>query len=264
MAFTYAVLGRDEAELLPNALRQALAAARPGDQVVFVDSASSDESAAVAAGLGVRRVDAPAGKGRAVALVLDTATTDHVVFVDADIENSERNIPAALRHAAERSGADLVVGDIDWAERPMLNSANVYRPLVGALFPEVLEPVGGFPFSGFRVLRTAFDWGPIPPGFGVDAHLNVTAAARGGRIVSEPLGRYWGPVRPKRLLGREVGAAILDAAVADGRLSRGCRAQWDAWVEHVVESIAAGDADGAAAAARLRLPPRGIESAGSP
>ena len=65
MPFTFAVLGRDEAPRLAYPLRQALAAARPGDEVVFVDSASRDGSRAVADSLGVPTVPAPAGKGAA-------------------------------------------------------------------------------------------------------------------------------------------------------------------------------------------------------
>ena len=254
MRFLIAVLGRNEAELLPVALGQAADAALAGDEVVFVDGASSDGSARVAERLGVRVLAAPEGKGRAIALVLREAASDYVVFVDADIESSSVNIPATLRAEAERSGADLVVGEFDWPERPLLNTLNVYRPLVRALFPEALEPVGAVPFSGFRALRTAFDWGAIPPGFGVESHINLAAAAGGGSIALAQLGRYVGPVRAKPLLGREVGGAILDAAVAAGRIGAAERPAWDRWLEHVVACIAAGDAEAAARASARPLP----------
>lgn len=253
--FTFAVIGHDEAELLPVALDQALAAAGPGDAVVFVDSGSSDGSADVARRRDMRVLSAPAGKGRAMALALGEAESDYVVFVDADIRRSATNIPAALRAEAERTRADLVVGDIDWPERPLLNTRNVYRPLVGALFPEAIEPIGSTPFSGFRALRTAFDWGALPPGFGVETHLNLRAVGRGGAVALARLGRYEGPVRPKPLLGREVGAAILDAAVELGRLAPERRPEWEEWLERVVAAIAAGDVDRAARAGRSALPP---------
>lgn len=255
MTFTFAVIGRDEAELLPVALEQALAAAAPGDSVVFVDSASRDGSAALARDRGVPVLAAPSGKGRAMALALGGAGTDYLVLVDADIRRSETNIPAALRAEAVRTGADLVVGDIVWPERPLLNSTYVYRPLVGALFPEAIEPIGGMPFSGFRALRTAFDWGTLPPGFGVETHLNLRAVGLGGAVALARLGRYEGPVRAKPLLGREVGAAILDAAVELGRLAPERRPEWEEWVERVVAAIAAGDVEAAAEAARMALPP---------
>jgi hypothetical protein len=256
VSFTFAVMGRNEAERLATAVGQALEAAESEDEVVFVDGDSDDGSAEIAAGLGVTVLPAPEGKGRAVALVLAEADTEHVVFVDADIEASALNIPAELRATAERTGADLVVGEFDWPERPLLNTVNVYRPLVAALFPEAIEPVGSVPFSGFRALRRELDWGSIPPGFGVETHLNLVAAAGGARIATTPLGRYHGPVRAKPTLGLEVGGAILDRACATGRLGDSARASWDEWLGRVVAAIAAGDPEGAAGAAARPLPPR--------
>ena len=51
------------------------------------------------------------------------------------------------------------------------------------------------------------------------------------------MGTYWGPVRSKPLLGREVGAAVLDFAQAHGRLDAKSRPSWDEWVQGVVEIV---------------------------
>ncbi len=48
--FTFAVVGRNEAERLAGMVGLALEAAQPGDRVWFVDSASEDESIAVREG----------------------------------------------------------------------------------------------------------------------------------------------------------------------------------------------------------------------
>src|ERR1700722_18546222 len=70
--FTFAVVGRNEAERLAGIVGLALEAAQPGDRVWFVDSASEDDSIAVARGLGVDEViEGPEGKGRAMDAALD-------------------------------------------------------------------------------------------------------------------------------------------------------------------------------------------------
>ena len=108
--FTFAVIGHNEADRLHVALGQALEAARPGDSVWFVDSASTDGSAARAAELGAEIVDAPLGKGRAMMIAIERCCTPYVCFVDGDLESSDCNVPAALRDGVVASEADLVVG----------------------------------------------------------------------------------------------------------------------------------------------------------
>jgi glucosyl-3-phosphoglycerate synthase len=235
--FTFAAVGRDEAERLGEALRQAREASR-GEEVWFVDSGSSDGSPEAAAALGARVLRAPAGKGRAIARVLGEVTTDYLVLLDADIDRTTSNIAARLRDAVERTGPDLVVAEF---EEPLLqvrdSSRYVWRPLVEALFPEAHERFGRTPLSGFRALRTGVDLGRLPPGFGVETHVNLAVAVGGGSVQVEDVGTYWGPVRSKPLLPRDVGTAILDVAEAEGRLDRRSRAAWDAWVERIVAIV---------------------------
>lgn len=238
---TFAVVGRDESEYLGTALRQARDAARPGDEVWFVDSGSSDGSSALAASLGARVLSAPAGKGRALAQVLSQVQTERVILVDADIERTSTNIPRSLRNAAERSGADLVVAEFEEPRLKVRHSSRyVWRPLVRALFPEADGRFGRTPLSGFRVLRTGTELGSIPPEFGAETHLNLVVAAAGGSVQVADVGTYWGPVRPKPRLGLEVGAAILDLAHARGRLDAELRPRWDEWVRGVVQVVVEG------------------------
>jgi glucosyl-3-phosphoglycerate synthase len=239
--FTFAVIGRDESERLGTALGQASEAAQPGDEVWFVDSGSNDGSSELAASLGAHVLSAPTGKGRAVARALDEATTEHLVLVDADIERTSANIPLSLREAAERSGADLIVAEFEEPRLRLRHSSRyVWRPLVRALFPEADGRFGRTPLSGFRALRTGMELGSIPTQFGAETHLNLVVAAAGGSVDVVDVGTYWGPVRPKPLLGLEVGAAILDLAHARGRLEAELRPRWDEWVRSVVEIVVAG------------------------
>jgi glucosyl-3-phosphoglycerate synthase len=232
---TFAVIGHDEAELLPNAIAQATEAAGRADPVWFVDSASTDGSADVAGALGVEVLRAPLGKGRAMAVALARCETSHICFVDADIESSSSNIPLSLREALAEEDADMIVADFDWPARGFKHSLiSIYRPLVGALFPEAQGRFGSLPFSGFRVLRSDLPLGSLPRGFGVETHLNLVCTVEGVRTRVIHVGAYDGPVRRKPELGAEVGQAILDVAQANGRLDPRRRSDWDAWLEQTV------------------------------
>jgi glucosyl-3-phosphoglycerate synthase len=237
-SITFAVLGRNEARWLPTSLGQALEAAEPEDRVLFADGGSTDGSADVAASMRVDVLSVPTGKGRAVAEVLRRSPLDHVCFLDADIEASDRNIPLTLAEGLRASGADMVVAEFDWLEkRFMVNGTAIYDPLVGALFPEAVGRYGRLPFSGFRLVDARRVMGPIPPGWGVELHLNVSFAAAGLSTHVVDIGRYVGPIRDKVGDSVEFAAAILDQAQRIVRLDPAQRPAWDDWVERVAVEI---------------------------
>ncbi|MCU1369961.1 MAG: glucosyl-3-phosphoglycerate synthase [Ilumatobacteraceae bacterium] len=242
--FTFAVVGRDEEATLAVALRCALGAAEPGDRVWFVDSASSDASAAIAAAHGVEVVAAPEGKGRAMQAAFDRQRADrpgdHLVFLDADYEWSERNIPAAVRAEVVRTGADLVVGTYGEADRRRVVTPAAYLPLVTALAPEALEGID-IPLSGFRAVRPSVLRSPLPPGYGAEAHLNLEAGLGGDRVVSCDVGGFRGSLKGYRNIPAildDVADAILDSAVRHGRLDASVRPAWKAWLEPVRALVA--------------------------
>jgi glucosyl-3-phosphoglycerate synthase len=256
---TFAVVGHNEAALLANALEQAHAASRSGDRVLFVDSASSDGSGELASGLGAEVLSAPLGKGRAVAAAIERCRSTHICLLDADIESTTRNVPEALRTALEHTGADMVVGEFEWPEksfRPVTSA--IWNPLAGALFPEAAAAVTRVPLSGFRIFDVALASEPLPPGFGLEVHLNILGCLDGLRTETVDIGTYSGPVRANPGLPAEVAAAILDLAEARGRLGAGARSDWDGWLEPVLELIEATDEDEAARRAML------IEAAARP
>lgn len=262
---TFAVLGHNEVELLATAVGQAREALEPGDSLWFVDGQSSDGSAELAASLGAEIVEAPLGKGRAVALAIGRCETPYVCLLDADIEHSTKNIPLTLAQALEEEPADMLVGEYEWPGRRVWHSMRaVYGTLVPALFPETLERVGRMPYSGFRLLRADLPLGAIPEGFGLESHLNVLSGALDWRVRPVDIGLYTGPTRRKPELGREVGEAVLDVAVAHGRLDPALRPQWDAWLADLMAVLLAqppigapqdGYQDRLAAAAARPLPP---------
>jgi glucosyl-3-phosphoglycerate synthase len=237
-AITFAVIGHNEADYLARSIGQAAEAARDGDRLVFVDGQSTDGSAEVAGSLGAEVVEAPLGKGQAVAAALERCDTAYLCLIDGDIEHSERNIPLALRDALVDEPAHMILGDFEWRGRRMNHSiAGVYRPLVGALFPEALERFGRIPYSGFRILRADLPLGPLPPGWAVETYLNLVCHVNGWPTRVIELGEYAGPLRRKPLLGYEVGGAILDLAEADGRLDPALRPRWDDWLEGIMQVL---------------------------
>lgn len=235
---TYAVIGHNEAATLATALAQAREAWRPGDHIVFVDSASSDNSAAIADESGVGRLAAPIGKGRAMEYAIRGCTTEYICFVDADIYASSMNIATLLGACTTASGATMVVGEFTEDGSVLSNTWGVYDPIVAALFPEADRSYGSKPLTGFRCLRVKGVALPLPPGFGVEAHLNVTSALAGGPTKVCRLGKYEGRFRYKPEMGIQIADALFDVAVDRGRLDERGRGLWDSWLIPVVEHIA--------------------------
>jgi glycosyltransferase involved in cell wall biosynthesis len=235
---TFAVIGRNEAPTLRTSLGQALDAGEPGDRVVFVDGSSSDGSAEIARAMGVEVVPAGVGKGRAVAAAARAAGDGPLCTVDADIEWSERNIPAALREAYVRTGADLVVGDFVQQARLRTLTPGLYRPLVGALFPEVLDAAGPTPITGFRAIGPGRMPRRLPTGYGVETFLNIRFVLDGLHMEAIELGLYDGPLKAYSNIERiatDMLETILDLAIAERRLSASMRPAWEGWAEAIVD-----------------------------
>ncbi len=251
---TFAVVGHNEAETLAAALTQADAATVDGDEVVYVDSSSTDASTAVAEACDVETWLGPIGKGAAMRVAFERCTRAWMVFLDADIHGSEHNIAAILaRTVRDKPDLDMIVGDFSDPNpgSVLSNTWGIYEPLVGALFPEISNKFGGKPLSGFRAVRVSAlsDAAAIPDGFGVEAHLNTTAGWRADGVSVVTLGWYEGRFLYKPHMGREIAAGVLDRAEVVDRLAPEQRPVWDAWVEGVVEVIGTyhGDAAGLSA-----------------
>lgn len=238
--FTFCVLGHNESPTVLRALAMAQSAANMDDVVVFVDSASKDGSAVLAAEAGYRVIAAPIGKGRAVRAALNAASTPWVCLLDADIHRADRNIALTLAERARDNDVDMVVGDFDEPGIPSIlsNTWGIYEPLTSALFPEVVGIYGSKPLSGFRALRTSLDLQNIPDDFGVEAYLNLAVSLHGKRSTVTPIGKYDGPFRYKPTMGLEIAHPILETATRVGRLSVHRRAEWDDWVAVVVNTVA--------------------------
>lgn len=159
------------------------------DELVVLDSGSTDETAARARAAGARVVSreeavpglAPApGKGEVLWRSLAGTSGDIIAFVDSDLINPDPAfVPKLLDPLLLGDGIHLVKG---YYRRPLRvrggEDSNgggrvtelVARPLLAALRPEltcVLQPLGG-EYAGTRELLEAV---PFAPGYGVEIGL---------------------------------------------------------------------------------------------
>ncbi|MEU6129923.1 glucosyl-3-phosphoglycerate synthase [Saccharopolyspora sp. NPDC047091] len=166
------------------------------DELVVVDSGSTDETAAAAERAGARVVHredvlpgyAPrAGKGEALWRSLAAITGDLVVFVDADLTQCEASIVPSLLGPLLISPEPVLVKG--FYRRPLDNGARsaaeaesgggrvtelLARPLLSALRPQlsgVVQPLAG----EYAARRVFLESVPFAPGYGVEIGLLLDA-----------------------------------------------------------------------------------------
>lgn len=208
------------------------------DEVVVVDGASTDGTAAAAAAAGARVVPQeatprglPAGGGKGDALWQGVAatTTDVVLFVDADIRGFQADFVVPLV-------APLLVDDTVHLtkaayDRPLATTGAatgggrvtelLARPVLSLLWPELsflAQPLAG-EYAGRRTLLEAV---PFVQGYGVELGLLIDTVERCGAaaIRQVDLGRREHAHQPLDALGRmatEILAVALQRAAAQGR-----------------------------------------------
>jgi glucosyl-3-phosphoglycerate synthase len=200
------------------------------DEVVVVDSGSTDDTAAVAVAASARVVTAARpGKGEAMWHGVDATSADLVVFVDADLEQFDPGfVTGLLGPMLCHPGVDFVKATYD---RPVDGDRTVTggrvtelmaRPLLAAFWPElgaILQPLSG----EYAARRTLLARLPFRCGYGVDIGLLVDAYETVGLDGIEQVDLYERHHRHSDLasLGRmsaEVMHTALDRLMAAGRL----------------------------------------------
>lgn len=135
-----------------NRTLPALKACLPGVDIIVVDDASTDDTAAVARAYGATVLSSPysMGNGAAIKRGARAAKGDTLVFMDADGQHDPACIPALLDKLEE--GYDMVVGARDWS-----GQAGVHRGAANAFYNWLASRMTGFDVkdltSGFRVVR---------------------------------------------------------------------------------------------------------------
>lgn len=181
----------DEATTIGRVVEQ-FRSALPDAEVLVVDNASKDGTAAIATAAGARVVfESRLGKGFALLAGFAAAgEADYYVMVDGD-DTYPADDARALITAAEKEGADMVVGT-----RLLASDRDAFPPghslgnrlfigLVRLLFDIRTRDL----FSGYRLLTRRFlDTVPlIARGFDVETELSVQAKAHGFCVVEVPV-----------------------------------------------------------------------------
>jgi glucosyl-3-phosphoglycerate synthase len=210
------------------------------DELIVVDSGSTDDTAAVAAASGARvvalgdvlpDVTPRRGKGEAMWRGLAATAADLVVFVDADLRSFDPRFVTALlgplladpttafvKAAYDRPPTDPAVPSNGGGRVTELMA----RPWICAFWPElggVLQPLAGEYAARRELLETL----PFRCGFGVDLGLLIDAYTSVGLsgIAQVDLHRRWHRHADLPSLGRmaaEVMHTAMDRLQADGRL----------------------------------------------
>ncbi|MCU1363782.1 MAG: putative glucosyl-3-phosphoglycerate synthase [Acidimicrobiaceae bacterium] len=156
-------------------------------ELLVVNDYSSDDTATVAArhGAQVITLDEASGKGRAMSAGLKEATSELVVFLDADVTNTSANyVPQLIQPLLERSEIQLVKG---YYVRPLHDMPTgggrvnelAARPILSLLFPglgEIRQPLAGETAGR----RSAFADITLEPTYGVEIAMLIDMAQRFG------------------------------------------------------------------------------------
>ena len=183
------VAARNEEERVASTV-EAIGRIEGVDEVVVVDGASSDATAAEARRAGARVLVAPAsvaGKGGALEGAIDRIEpADIYLLLDADLGATAKEGEALL--VAVKGGlADLAVGSL-----PRQEGHGGFR-LVKNAASGVIRLLSGFrtrePLSGQRaVRREVLDAvRPLAPGFGVEVAMTIDAVRAGFRVIEIPV-----------------------------------------------------------------------------
>ncbi|MER5433170.1 glucosyl-3-phosphoglycerate synthase [Streptomyces sp. NPDC002588] len=159
------------------------------DEIVVVDSGSTDRTGEVAAAAGARvvhrdailpRIPAVPGKGEVLWRSLLVTTGDVVCFIDADLkEFSSDFVSGIVGPLLTDPGVDLVKGMYD---RPLGGAAGqggrvtelMARPLLNLHWPQLagfVQPLGG----EYAARRSLLEQLPFPVGYGVELGMLVDA-----------------------------------------------------------------------------------------
>jgi glucosyl-3-phosphoglycerate synthase len=153
------------------------------EKLIVVNDHSNDDTAAVANHHGAKVINlvGPSGKGEAMTAGLESASSEILVFLDADVLNTTTDfVPRLVQPLLERADVQLVKG---YYERPLHNMPTgggrvnelAARPILSLLFPglgEIRQPLAG----ETAVRRSAFEAITLEAAYGVEIALLIDIA----------------------------------------------------------------------------------------
>jgi glucosyl-3-phosphoglycerate synthase len=223
---------RNEAATVGGIVREVLAhCGGLVDDLLVVDSASTDETADVARHAGARVVAAPSpGKGEAMWRGVAATSADLVVFLDADLERFDvRFVPALVGPLLSDAETGFVKGAYDRRTEADVTVGGgrvtelTARPLLAAFWPElsrIVQPLGG----EYAARRDVLEQLPFRCGYGVDIGLLLDTAELLGpdAIAQVDLHERFHSHSDLQALGRmaaEVLHTVIDRLISQGRLA---------------------------------------------
>lgn len=158
------------------------------DEVIVVDDASSDATAARAASAGARVIRLPRnlGKGPALERGLDEAAGEVVLMVDGDTGQSASGAISLLDKVLAGE-VDMAIGILPDAGKR--GGFGTVKKLTARLIARTSGFESRAPLSGQRAfLRSVFEaCRPLARGFAVDAALTTDAVRKGFRVIEVPV-----------------------------------------------------------------------------
>jgi hypothetical protein len=186
-------------------------------------SGCTDATAEIAARAGAQVVEAPIGKGAAIAAGLQETDGEIVCLTDGDLRYfGDPPLAALLTEPILLGMADACISDLYWRPiYPQLWLQAFFAPVAGFLFPELLPRAGSSPWSGQRAARRHLWPESLPEGFTADLaillHWNEHA-----KTLRPVLSDDWvNPQRPKAELMYQELKLLAAEAVRQGRIGEG-------------------------------------------
>jgi len=153
------------------------------DELLVVNDHSNDDTVTVANHHGAKVINlvGPSGKGEAMTAGLEAASSEIVVFLDADVLNTTTDfVPRLVQPLLEQVDVQLVKG---YYERPLHNMPTgggrvnelAARPILSLLFPglgEIRQPLAGETAGR----RSAFEAITLEAAYGVEIALLIDIA----------------------------------------------------------------------------------------
>lgn len=188
-------------------------------EVLVIDDGSVDDTADLATRAGARVVaSSMLGKGISMQDGLAEASTEFVVYLDADLKGLRRAMLRALIEPLRSGEADFVKARFSRAAGRV--TALTAKPLLRLYFPELShlhQPLGGIVAARRDVLRQL----RFENDYGVDVGLVIDAIKAGARVAEVDIGRITHDSQSLEALSEmacQVSRVILERAAEWGRL----------------------------------------------
>lgn len=183
------------------------------DEILIIDDMSTDRTAEIAVKLGAKVIQKTVrGKGSSMQIGLNAAKNKIVVYLDADIEEYNKDIIGLLTRPIQKGKADFVKATFD--RKAGRVTELVAKPLLGILFPEALkfsQPLSGMIASKKPILEKA----TFENDYGVDIGILLDVIEIGARAIEVNIGKIDHKMKPWEQLpkmAQEVSRAILKRA----------------------------------------------------